>query len=216
MPDRARPTPFDLVFAPWAGERFGSLREALRAEGHDALDRNVFLMARPAIELIRELRPEDGLGEAMDEFVALIHAAYLYWDGGERLVEVSDARLAALLAEEGPYATPPLAPAAFYVQFPPRRLWGAPVLTGPNEPLDGCFVIRRGDVLDVVAIFGFHPERDGFSVVAISGRRPVNLRREDGSPLFSPVLPGGAAAGLLSLAGMEELLELAWRSLGAG
>src|SRR5512135_1581473 len=97
MPDRARPTPFDLVFAPWAGERFGSLREALRAEGHDALDRNVFLMARPAIELIRELRPESGLGEAMDEFVALIHAAYLYWDGGERLVEVSEGQLAAML-----------------------------------------------------------------------------------------------------------------------
>ena len=32
------------------------------------------------------------------------------------------------------------------------------------------------------------------------------------SPLFSPVLAGGEAAGLFSLVGAEELLELGWRT----
>ena len=38
------------------------------------------------------------------------------------------------------------------------------------------------------------------------------LARDDGSPLFAPTLPGGKAAGLHSIAGEEELLELGWRT----
>ena len=38
------------------------------------------------------------------------------------------------------------------------------------------------------------------------------LERPDGTPLFSPVLAGGQAAGLYSLVGREELLELGWRA----
>ncbi|MEP6473676.1 MAG: hypothetical protein ABJC74_08135, partial [Gemmatimonadota bacterium] len=64
----------------------------------------------------------------------------------------------------------------------------------------------------VLAIFGFHPTRMGFSVVAAEGSRPEGLARQDGSPLFAPVLPGGAAAGLFSITGPEELIELAARA----
>jgi hypothetical protein len=64
----------------------------------------------------------------------------------------------------------------------------------------------------VLGVFGIHPERQGFSVVEVSGPRSDALAREDGSGLFTPVLPGGAAAGLFSLVGGEELLELGWRS----
>jgi hypothetical protein len=64
----------------------------------------------------------------------------------------------------------------------------------------------------VLGIFGLHPDRMGFSVVEVSGSRPVALVREDGTPLFAPVLAGGAAAGLYSLMGAEELLELGWRT----
>jgi hypothetical protein len=219
MTDRSRrPTPFEAVFAPWAAEKFGALREALRSGGVAAHDRDAFLMARPAIELIRDLRPEAGLGEAMDEFVALIHAAYRFWEEGQHLIQVDEATFRPLVSEppagRGQPADrpPPARPPAFYIQFPQRRLWGAPVPGGPHEPLDGCFVVRDSATLHVAGIFGFHPDRDGFSVVSVSGPRSPGLRREDGTPLFSPVLAGGATAGLFSVTGMEELLELVWRS----
>jgi hypothetical protein len=63
-----------------------------------------------------------------------------------------------------------------------------------------------------------HPEREGFSVVEATGSRPVALMRADGTELFSPTLTGGKAAGLYSIAGEEELLDLGWRIrvLGAG
>jgi hypothetical protein len=40
-----------------------------------------------------------------------------------------------------------------------------------------------------------------------------DLVRPDGSAPFSPVLPGGGAAGLYSIVGVEELLELAARTV---
>ena len=66
--------------------------------------------------------------------------------------------------------------------------------------------------LRVLGIFGLRPEREGFSAVETAGPRPVALERPDGTPLFSPVLAGGQAAGLYSLVGGEELLELGWRT----
>jgi hypothetical protein len=210
MPD-PRPTPFDLVFAGLAGERFGTIREALAQAGADPFDRDAVLMSRPAIELIRELRPEDGVGEGMEELVALTHAAYAYWHDGARMVRIGPAAVERLLAAppQGGQARPPI---AYYAQFPARRIWGAPVAGEAHEPLDGCFVLRAGQSLSVAAVFGLHPGRDGFSVVAVEGPRPSGLARGDGTPLFAPALPGGAAAGLHSVTGMEELLELAWRT----
>ena len=34
---------------------------------------------------------------------------------------------------------------------------------------------------------GVHPDREGFTVVAVRGPRPAGLTREDGTPLFSPM-----------------------------
>ena len=205
-----RLTPFDLVFAGLAGEKFPPIAECLRQAGVDPYDRDAVLMARPMIELIHELRPESGLGEAVDEFVALLHAALLFWLEGGRTVRLGGTGLARLLAEVGS-APPREGPVAYYVQYPPRRLWGAPVPGETHEPLDGCFVSRTGSTLTAVGIFGLHPSREGFAVVTVTGPRPSSLLREDGSPLFGPTLPGGEAAGLHSVTGMEELLELAWR-----
>ncbi|MEP7176627.1 MAG: hypothetical protein ABI860_08750, partial [Gemmatimonadales bacterium] len=68
------------------------------------------------------------------------------------------------------------------------------------------------DELRVLGIFGLRPDRDGFSAVETAGPRPRGLERPDGTPLFSPVLAGGQAAGLYSLVGAEELLEIGWRT----
>ena len=97
------------------------------------------------------------------------------------------------------------------MQLPPLRVWGVAREGAPAEPLDGWFVTGGKDGLSVVAVFGIHPGREGFTVVGASGPRPDELRRADGTALFAPMLAGGMTAGLASLSGAEELLELAWR-----
>jgi hypothetical protein len=103
--------------------------------------------------------------------------------------------------------------------MPQHRVWAEVIPGHPPEPLDGCFVHSTldGAALRVLGVFGIHPERDGFSVVEATGPRPVDLLRVDGTELFSPTLTGGRAAGLFSISGAEELLDLGWRmQLGAG
>lgn len=48
-------------------------------------------------------------------------------------------------------------------------------------------------------------------MVGVTGPAPSLTMREDGSALFAPALAGGREAGLHSITGMAELLELAWR-----
>jgi len=211
-----RPTPYDLAIAPWADERFTPVRQALGDLGVDPWDRDAFLMAKPVVELVHALRPDEGVGEGMDEFVALLHAAFLYWMQGEPLRRLETGELAGLLGPESSGLPAAAAPTIGYVQFPPLRIWGAPGQGVAHEPFDGCFLVRRHDRLAVVGILGAHPGRDGFTVVAVEGRRPGGLSRPDGTPLFGPVMEGGAEAGLHSLTGMEELLELGWRAASAG
>jgi hypothetical protein len=173
-------------------------------------------MLREVAGLLRDLRPTEGIGEAIDQLAALVHHAYLYWEGGARTVEVSPGCLPELMGSS-PAAPPdnPLEQPAYYAQMPEHRIWAQVIPGEPHEPLDGCFVHTLPDAagLRVLGVFGIHPERQGFSVVEVSGPKPESLAREDGSALFTPVLPGGAAARLFSLVGEEELLELAWRSL---
>ena len=214
-----RPTPFDLIFDRIAGERFPPLRTALEAAGVDPIDRDAFLMVREAIQLVRDLRPDEGFGEAIDQLVALVHHAYLFWAAGSRVLELAPEGLGTLLgpaaageADPGDAAGPDV-PAAYYAQLPERRVWAEVIERLPHEPLDGCFVHPVPEQsLRVLGVFGIHPERQGFSVVEAIGPRAGLLAREDGAPLYAPVLTGGAAAGLHSIVGEEELLELGWRT----
>ena len=212
-----RSTPFDLVFRPFSQEVFPGVRRALKEGGHDPRDRDRFLMLREVVTLLRELRPEQGLGEGIDQLAALLHHAYLYWDSDEptfevplRLVEASDAQTREHSAGPSP---------ACYAVMPEHRIWAEVIPGQPSEPLDGCFVHSAPDgTLRVLGVFGIHRDREGFSVVEAAGPRPWGLARADGSRLFDPTLPGGRAAGLFSISGEEELLELGWRvnQLAAG
>jgi hypothetical protein len=207
-----RIAPYDMVLGPIAAERFPILREGIAGAGRDPRDRDAFLMVREVVELLRELEPDEGLGEGIATMAAFLHQSYLYWMDGERTITIAPETLELALAGNPVPGVPGRGgePTA-YVQLPPLRVWGVGVEGGPSEPLDGWFLSPAEDSLALLAIFGIHPARPGFTAVEVAGPRPGALERPDGSALFSPVLPGAAQAGLASIVGGEELLELGWR-----
>ncbi|MBP2646505.1 MAG: hypothetical protein H6Q77_129 [Gemmatimonadetes bacterium] len=207
----SRPTPSDLVFDPLADDRFPAIRDALARTGRDPRDRDAFLMVRESASLIRDLRPEGGVGEGMDQLAALVHHAYLFWAGARSVRSLDRAGLELLLSTELPPDLNDDA-LAWYLQLPERRVWAQALEGAAHEPLDGIFVHHApaGD-LRVLGVLGIHADRDGFTVVEATGPRLPGPARLDSAP-FSSVLPGGAAAGLYSIAGAAELIELGWRS----
>jgi hypothetical protein len=202
----------DLVFDRAAESTFPRIASSLVAGGQDPADRDAFLMDREVVTLLHEIRPEEGLGEAMDQMVALVHHAYLAWAAGAVTIPVGREAAEELLGQAPEGADSKDVP-AYYAQFPERMIWAAVIENEAPEPLDGIFVSRvPGGHLRVLGIFGLRPERAGFSAVEAAGGRVERLAREDGSPLFHPTLPGAAAAGLRSIVGEGELLELGWRT----
>jgi hypothetical protein len=208
-----RPTPYELVFSELATDRFPEIRKALGATAADPRNRDAFLVTLPAMTLLRELRPdEEGAGEGLQELAALLHHAYLYWEGGLQTWEHSPAAARARLAL-GP-ADVGGTPGAGYIQLPERLVWASLSPEGPWEPLDGCFVHGApGGTLRVLGIFGLHPSRMGFTVAEALGVPGRLTERADGSPLFSPALEGGDLAGLHALVDPGELVELAGRMI---
>jgi hypothetical protein len=213
MPADARLTPFQVAYGTLAEERFPAIRASLEAAGRDPHDADSFVLDRQVVALLRDLVPEEGVGEAVREHVALLHHAYLYWLEGGWLFRLSRRRARALLAAPFEPVEAVGAPRAYYVQFPERLIWAELEPGEPHEPLDGLFVRPwpEGGYF-VLAVFGLHPGREGFTVVDLDGHRETTATRADGSPLFAPVLPGGEAAGLYSLVDREELIELAART----
>lgn len=211
MNPAARATPFGLLFGEQLAGRLLAVEEGIAAAGVDARQRDAFVLVQEVVELLRDLRPDEGLGTGVDALVSLVHAAYLFWKDGQETVAVREPVLQAALRSGPPVSARPARAATRYLQLPPLRVWGTPVEGEPPEPLDGWFAVPQGDRLALVAVFGLHPARGGFTVVEAEGPRPGHLAREDGSPLFAPTLAGGGAAGLASVTGAEELLELAWR-----
>lgn len=209
-----RPTPFDLVFRGSREEVFPQIRLALEQAGHDPRSRDAFLMVREVVTLLRDLRPDEGLGKGIDQLAALVHHAYLFWAAGEHTVEVAPDQLAGLLLKRVEPGTAAEAFSAYYAALPHHRIWAQVIPDHPPEPLEGCFAHSTpdGTALRVLGVFGIHPERQGLSVVEVVGPRPVALARADGTDLFTPTLDGGKAAGLFSITGEEELLEVGWRT----
>ncbi len=215
-PMAPRPTPFDIAFGPGAGERFARLRESLTGSGRDPHDLDAFVLDREVVTYLRELVPEEGVGEAIEQHLALLHHAYLYWAEGAWLVRPGRERTRRLLtAPPVRHEAPGVGlPRAGYIQFPERLLWAPLAPDAPHQPLDGMFLRPwPTDGYFLLAVFGLHPGQDGFAVVDVDGYRVDRSEREDGTALFAPVLPGGAEAGLFSIVGGDELLELAARAV---
>ena len=218
-----RPHPFELLFGEFRAERFPAIRAAL-GEEHDV---NRFVLVAPALELLRELRPDEGLGEGVDDFVALVHAAYLFWRDGEVTVVMDEAETRRLPRPESVEGSPNPSRGPVrgsfdhlrtrYLQIAPHIIWGRLDPESSFEPLDGWFEIRFDEAtLRVVACFGVHIHRPGVSVVAVQGPMPLIEHRDDAAPLFAPTMPGGDAAHLFAVNTSEELLLLSWRATRDG
>lgn len=208
-----RPTPFELVFSGLAPDHFPPIRDALAAANVHPGNRDAFLLTRPAMTLLRELRPDDSdAGEGLDELTALMHHVYVFWAAGRRVWSLPAPELRSLLTD----ATAPAVSegGAGYMQFPERLIWASLTAAGPWEPLDGCFVHADPEGrLRVLGIFGVHPARDGFTVAEAIGVPGAITARRDGTTLFAPSLDGGAFAGLHSVVEPNELVELVARVL---
>lgn len=203
-----RPHPFELLLGGFRESYLPAIRAGLRGDS----DIHAFVLAAPVLELLRELRPDGGLGDAVDDFVALVHAGYLFWREGERTVTLNEGATRQLChIRRGVVDRSRLAVAsARYIQVAPRMVWGQLTDTEPFEPLDGWFTTACDAGLRVVACFGVHAQRPGLSVVTVEGRCPVMAERTDGTPLFAPTMPGGDAAHLFAVTDPAELLLLGW------
>jgi hypothetical protein len=207
MNGMARPHPFELVFGPLVDVHFPAIRDALPSDA----DLDAFLVCTPALELLQELRPEEGLGEAVDDFVAFVHAAWRFWVDGADTRRL-DAESTRVLCEVGGPTPTTMPRVARYIQVAPRLIWGQLADGEQWEPLDGWFAFPDAEGLRVVACFGLHAERPGLTVAAVAGTAPLVAPRPDGSPPFAPLMSGGDQAGLHALADTGELLVLAWRA----
>lgn len=211
MPNR--PTPFDAIFSELAEDRFPRIQASLAESGADPSNRDAFLLDREVVQLLRDVVP-DGVGEAVDQHVALLHNAYLFWNQGRRAVRLSRERAEDVLNQRTSDTPPTAGP--WYIQFPERLVWAQLSDGDPHEPLDGVFAGQPDPgQFRVLGIFGFHPERSGLSVAEVMGPRPGPGQRDSGERLFAPLLPGGSAARLYSIGGREELIELAARAMTA-
>jgi hypothetical protein len=203
------PHPFELVFGALAPERFPAIQSALPEHA----DLDTFMLAAPTMELLRELRPDEGLGDGVDEFVAFVHAAYRFWEDQQHVVRFDDAATRDLCASApDSAAAAPRSGGVAYIQVAPRVVWGRLDDDEAYEPLDGWFAVPVAAGLRVVACFGVHANRPGLSLLVVEGVAPQDVRRDDGSPLFAPLMPGGDTAGLHAVVAPEELLLLAWRA----
>lgn len=217
-----RPTPFGVAFGEIA-RRFPAIAEALQQDGAAPDDRDRFVLVEPVGRLLREIVPEGAGAEAMDTHVLLLHTAFLHWSSGGAVYRIGEQALQRAIGGRQITGDPPHP--ALYLQLPELRMWGAPTPGAAPEPLDGMFVSRGAgpDTVAVLAIFGMRPDRPGFSAVGIEGRADgdepagneieVAAAREDGSAPFGPMLAGGSAAGLHSVANAGELLLLTCRLL---
>jgi hypothetical protein len=201
----------ELVFHRLTHTTFPAIQKALDEQGIDPTNRDAFLLVPEVVTMMHDLRPDEGVGDAMDYLVALGHHAYLAWAAGSLTVRIGPDETETLLGNTRDEPDLGASPKAYYAQFLEHEIWASVIEDQPAEPLDGCFVHSTpAGALRVLGIFGIRPERFGFSAVEAEGVRSDARTRQDGTPLFTSALGGGR---LHSITGTDELLELGWRTL---
>lgn len=214
MPDSPnRLHPAQVAFGPQAAARFAELATHPALKTIDSADRDAWLLTEPVAQWLHQLRPGSGLGEAVHELAALAHQGFLFWKFGCVTYNLVPEELDRICTLDKDFGSMPESIPPSYVQLPPYRVWGTTLEESPPEPLDGWFAYTTpAGSLELAAVFGLHPGRDGFTVVTAAGKPPFPTGRADGGRLFASMLPGAGAAGLWAVMNSLELLELARRS----
>lgn len=211
-----RPLPWTGLVEALGEGSFEAIRAALGKSGTDPFDRDAFLLDGAVGRVLRDLVPVDTPADAVTQYGALLHALYLHWAHGSTVRVLERAAASALLAAPPARVPAVEGPVVAYVQLPERLVWAAPDSGAPHEPLDGIFVIhsRRGS--RALAVLGFRPDRQGFTIIeAEEGLAPRLDPRPDGSPPFTTVLPAGERMGFFSVTTAPELMLLALLALAA-
>ena len=178
-------------------------------------------MVREVVTLLRELRPEEGLGEGIDQLAALVHHAYLFWDAGAADVELP-ARTAGCPAGRRRRQTPSTASRRRPTTPSCRehRIWAQVIPGHPpsRSTAVSCTPRRTRRRSECSASSESTPSARGSAWSKQPDRGRWRWRARTGPSCSAPTLAGGQAAGLFSITGEEELLELGWRiqQLGAG
>ncbi len=208
-----RPYPWTALVEALGDARFEEIRGELATARIDPFERDAFVLAGAVGRVLRDLVPGDAPADAVTLYSALLHVLYLHWAGGRPVRAVSRERLSAQLAAA--LAPPVPAPGTCYLQLPERLVWAAPSAGAAHEPLDGLFVATTPARVQLLAVLGFRPEREGFTTIAATAPLPVpqTPARADGSPPFSTVLPAGERMGFFSITSEAELARLALLAL---
>lgn len=215
-PAAPRPLPWTALIEALGTSRFEAIREALAKSGTDPFDRDAFLLDGAVGRVLRDLVPADAPAEAVTEYAALLHALYLHWSRGWPVHVLERGAATALLAD--PPADAPAGPGfeVAYVQLPERLVWAAPAAGAAHEPIDGVFVIQWSGRCRAIAVLGFRPDRQGFTIIEVEAPLPLQRSpRPDGSRPFATVLPSGERMGLFSITTATELALLALLALAA-
>ena len=217
----SRPLRWTALVEALGERRFEEIRESLERNRTTATDRDAFVLDGTVGNLLRDVMPEDAPAETVNAYAALLHMVYLLWSHGwpTRSVAAADLKavLAAPSAAPGPRSPLPAPQSPVYIQLPERLVWAEPVRGAAHEPVDGVFLVATAERASALAVLGLREEREGYTTAEASFALPLPLPapRPDGGAPFASLLPGGARAGLLSIASELELVALALLAQGA-
>lgn len=198
------------------------LREAFGRLSADPRDPTAFASLPEVQRLLESVRPKGAPTSdptAGAEYLSFLYALCAFWDGGGTTMSASRDALTAVLGDDGSVAIPEIPNGACYVQLPAHWFWAQVDDNAPHEPIDGFFIVTgsHGPTLTVVALLGLHPDRVGFSQIAVTvhagdARSAFGSLRAD---RFAPAMEGGDRTGLHSVTSTAELLVLAQLALAA-
>jgi hypothetical protein len=208
-----RPSPLDLALGSLMGELTG-VRDALARAGVDARRYHDFARNPEVQRLLGRLQSPELVArkpEAAGAYLAVLYAAYRFWEAGGEVVAPSRERLEPAFREPPPPDAPAIPGGACYLQLPHHWFWARVTPDGPHEPLDGCFLAADGSGAEVtvVAVLGLHPGRHGFTQIALHvPAADFAAASEAAGREFAPTMESGDAAGFRSVTTAGELLLL--------
>jgi hypothetical protein len=214
--------PFDHAFAGLAETQFDAISEEAAGQHRDVRDQVQFAAlptVQRALQSIEDSTFLEAQPAAAAEYVAALHAAFVYWFDNQTTLSPTTAAIDATLNSPKLWSAAPSRGDATYVQLPERLFWAQIDGDSPHEPIDGVFVNANESTreLAVLVVLGLRPDRPGFSQLAVTGpfedleRLAADLRR----PWFAPTIDGGAEAGVRSVTTGGEVLALALVGLAA-